>query len=245
MTLKNSPPETDPNCPFCWSKEQFPPSAQYESNALMFAINNITPLTKDHFMTISFQHGIGYTDLSPAQVKAIHALTSDRIKRLEESENKPAGYSIAVNNGYAAGQTVVGHLHMHVMPRYADDVQFGSLTHALQKRLKPVNETQLTKGHFTVSADARRYADIKPDEMVDVHQLIKEQLTSLQNSDETITGFNLIVNDGAGAGQEIAKTQFHVVPRRLGDMRDEHEIDRPGGVMRAIKRELERGNQPV
>lgn len=35
-------------------------------------------------------------------------------------EFDPAGYNIGVNDGAAAGQTV-GHLHIHLIPRYSGD----------------------------------------------------------------------------------------------------------------------------
>jgi diadenosine tetraphosphate (Ap4A) HIT family hydrolase len=34
----------------------------------------------------------------------------------------PAGYNIGINDGAAAGQTVP-HVHMHLIPRYAGDVE--------------------------------------------------------------------------------------------------------------------------
>ena len=39
--------------------------------------------------------------------------------RLREGE--PQGYNVGVNVGVAGGQTV-GHVHVHVIPRYAGDV---------------------------------------------------------------------------------------------------------------------------
>lgn len=41
-------------------------------------------------------------------------------KQLLQLEFRPAGYNIGINDGTAAGQTV-GHLHVHLIPRYADD----------------------------------------------------------------------------------------------------------------------------
>ena len=44
----------------------------------------------------------------------------DEAKLQLQSEFSPAGYNIGINDGAAAGQTV-GHLHMHLIPRYAGD----------------------------------------------------------------------------------------------------------------------------
>ena len=37
-----------------------------------------------------------------------------------DAELRPDGYNIGVNDGAAAGQTVM-HVHMHVIPRYRGD----------------------------------------------------------------------------------------------------------------------------
>ena len=37
-----------------------------------------------------------------------------------QQEFRPDGYNIGINDGAAAGQTVV-HLHVHLIPRYAGD----------------------------------------------------------------------------------------------------------------------------
>ena len=44
----------------------------------------------------------------------------DEMKAMLDREHKPDGYNIGINNGAAAGQTVM-HLHLHLIPRYAGD----------------------------------------------------------------------------------------------------------------------------
>jgi hypothetical protein len=41
-------------------------------------------------------------------------------KQLLDNDLSPAGYNIGINDGIAAGQTVM-HLHIHLIPRYAGD----------------------------------------------------------------------------------------------------------------------------
>ena len=43
-----------------------------------------------------------------------------RVKALLDAELRPDGYNIGINDGAAAGQTVM-HVHMHVIPRYRGD----------------------------------------------------------------------------------------------------------------------------
>lgn len=56
------------------------------------------------------------TDEERAELMAAIDIT----RRAVEAEHEPGGY-IGINVGEAGGQTV-GHLHVHVTPRYAGDV---------------------------------------------------------------------------------------------------------------------------
>ena len=43
-----------------------------------------------------------------------------RLRPALDAELRPDGYNIGINEGAAAGQTVM-HVHMHVIPRYRGD----------------------------------------------------------------------------------------------------------------------------
>jgi hypothetical protein len=45
----------------------------------------------------------------------------DRAKAMLDAEYAPDGYNIGINDGAAAGQTVM-HLHVHLIPRYKGDM---------------------------------------------------------------------------------------------------------------------------
>lgn len=49
-------------------------------------------------------------------------LTVAQIRQRLQAEFDPDGFNIGVNDGAAAGQTVP-HAHIHVIPRYAGDVE--------------------------------------------------------------------------------------------------------------------------
>lgn len=54
---------------------------------------------------------------------------------------------------------------------------------------------------------------------------IKNTLTKL---DDSITGFNIGINNGTDAGQTISHCHIHLIPRRKGD------VDNPRGGIRHI-----------
>ena len=44
----------------------------------------------------------------------------DEAKAMLDREHQPDGYKLGINNGAAAGQTVM-HVHLHIIPRYRGD----------------------------------------------------------------------------------------------------------------------------
>ncbi len=47
-------------------------------------------------------------------------MTLNEARSLLQQEYQPDGFNIGINDGEAAGQTV-GHLHIHLIPRYRGD----------------------------------------------------------------------------------------------------------------------------
>ena len=60
---------------------------------------------------------------------------------------------------------------------------------------------------FSMNEDERRKADV----------LLRALKTRLEESDNTITGFNIGMNCGESAGQTIFHAHIHLIPRRDGD----------------------------
>jgi diadenosine tetraphosphate (Ap4A) HIT family hydrolase len=78
------------------------------------------PVNPGHFLIIPFRHVADFFDLSQLETTATLELLS-QAKVLLDAEYKADGYNIGVNVGPIAGQTV-SHVHIHLIPRYAGDV---------------------------------------------------------------------------------------------------------------------------
>ncbi len=60
-----------------------------------------------------------FGEVSPDEQSAMLAMLQ-RVRAMLDAELRPDGYNIGINDGAAAGQTVM-HVHMHVIPRYRGD----------------------------------------------------------------------------------------------------------------------------
>ena len=101
-------------CPFCQEFE-----ATIESD-LAFAIYDKYPVNQGHALIISKRHFAEYFDASADEKQALWQLV-DQLKTILDENHQPIGYNVGINCGPAAGQTVM-HMHIHFIPRYADDV---------------------------------------------------------------------------------------------------------------------------
>ncbi len=51
-------------------------------------------------------------------------------------------------------------------------------------------------------------------------ELIRVLKNQLEESDSSITGFNIGMNSGESAGQTVMHSHIHLIPRRDGDIRN-------------------------
>jgi len=106
---------TPAGCPFCDSTTPI-----IASNASAFAIRDGFPVNAGHTLIVPRRHFPSWFDASAEERQAILHLL-DQIKSALDREFAPAGYNIGINDGEAAGQTVM-HLHVHLIPRFDGDV---------------------------------------------------------------------------------------------------------------------------
>jgi diadenosine tetraphosphate (Ap4A) HIT family hydrolase len=79
------------------------------------------PASPGHTLIVPKRHFATFFEASEDELLAIgKALQNAKI--ILDEEFSPDGYNIGVNNGQAAGQSVM-HLHVHLIPRYNGDVE--------------------------------------------------------------------------------------------------------------------------
>jgi diadenosine tetraphosphate (Ap4A) HIT family hydrolase len=64
------------------------------------------------------------------------------------------------------------------------------------------------------------FFDLYQPERNAIFQLVDQLKTDIENSDASVSGFNIGMNSGQSAGQTIFHCHVHVIPRRDGDMPD-------------------------
>ncbi|HEV2293720.1 MAG TPA: HIT domain-containing protein [Tepidisphaeraceae bacterium] len=87
---------------------------------------NRYPYTNGHILIAPKSHKADFEDLSdPEQLEL--ARQSTRVLRLLKRALSPQGFNLGTNLGRCAGAGVPGHLHQHVVPRWAGDTNFMSV----------------------------------------------------------------------------------------------------------------------
>lgn len=105
-------------CIFCRPKEYV-----VAESKLSFAMLNIYPYNNGHVMVAPKRHVKSLEYLKPEELKDMMDLVV-RAKKVLDKKIKPHGYNIGLNIGKAAGAGFAGHIHIHIVPRWAGDTNF-------------------------------------------------------------------------------------------------------------------------
>lgn len=84
---------------------------------------NRYPYTNGHLLIAPHTHAPSLSDLTSAQRVGLMEL-AELGTRLLAATMGAQGFNVGMNLGRCAGAGVPGHLHMHVVPRWAGDVNF-------------------------------------------------------------------------------------------------------------------------
>ena len=110
--------KTNVNCPFC------NPDSERElllESATAYGMFDKFPVSNGHTLIIPKKHCSNYFELSFKEQSACWFMLN-KAKEILTKEFKPDGFNIGININDSAGQTVP-HVHIHIIPRYKDDVE--------------------------------------------------------------------------------------------------------------------------
>ena len=92
-----------------------------------FVILNRFPYTSGHVMIVPNAH-VAELNLCDAGTLGEMMLLAQRTETALSTNYKPDGMNLGMNLGRAAGAGVVGHLHLHMLPRWIGDSNFMTVT---------------------------------------------------------------------------------------------------------------------
>jgi len=102
-------------CPFCSSLLDI---MLYEDKVIKILIDSY-PANRGHLLVVPKRHVETWEELSSEEKVALLKGVDLAMEKLKDAIS-PDGFNIGINLGKAAGQTV-GHIHIHVIPRYNGD----------------------------------------------------------------------------------------------------------------------------
>jgi superfamily II DNA or RNA helicase/diadenosine tetraphosphate (Ap4A) HIT family hydrolase len=111
-----------------------PPTEYVASNKLAYAIRDQYPVSPGHTLIIPKREISTWWDASESERQAILQLVNV-VRANLMTENQPDGFNVGFNAGEAAGQTI-DHLHIHVIPRYNNDMSDprGGVRHVIPEK---------------------------------------------------------------------------------------------------------------
>ena len=107
---------TQSTCPFCNLQKQV-----ILESASAFSIFDKYPVSNGHALIIPKKHIGDYFELTNKEKTALN-LVLEETKKVIAQKFRPDGFNIGINIGKHAGQTVP-HVHIHLIPRYKNDVE--------------------------------------------------------------------------------------------------------------------------
>lgn len=122
----------DTDCPFC----PLPTDRIISESDYTITIRDSFPVSEGHTLIIPKRHVQSFFELHAIE-KAAVLQALDEAKEALDKEFSPDGYNIGINDGEAAGQTVM-HLHIHLIPRYKGDTEDprGGVRHVFPEKAK-------------------------------------------------------------------------------------------------------------
>jgi ATP adenylyltransferase len=108
-----------------------------------FIVLNLYPYITGHLMVVPYLHTSEFDSMPKEITDELMDLTKRSQTALREVY-APSGFNVGMNLGAAAGAGIVGHLHIHALPRWSGDTNF--MTTIAESRVIPESlETTYSK----------------------------------------------------------------------------------------------------
>ena len=122
--ISAGPDAHDEDCPFCAAPQMVDDEALIVFRGeLAYVVMNLFPYNSGHVLVCPYRHVSLYDEVTEAETVEIAKLTQEAMRVLRHVTGAH-GFNIGMNQGKVAGAGVAGHLHQHVVPRWATDSNF-------------------------------------------------------------------------------------------------------------------------
>ena len=122
--LKGAKPQGCILCHVGKGSEEVERLVVYENGLLVVSLN-LYPYNPGHLIIFPRRHVTDIRMLEEREKKAMD-MAVDRCLDLLDKTYNPAGYNIGYNQGMAAGASIE-HLHLHIIPRYRNEIGIAEL----------------------------------------------------------------------------------------------------------------------
>jgi ATP adenylyltransferase len=141
--IEKGPSELGEACVFCTAPTLSDEQALIvHRGELGYVLLNLFPYNSGHLLVVPYRHVALYDEVTPPETAEMASLTQTAMRTLAAT-SRAEGFNIGMNQGAVAGAGIAGHLHQHVVPRWATDANFFPIvarTKALPRLLGEVRD---------------------------------------------------------------------------------------------------------
>ena len=122
--IKAGPEPLRATCPFCAAPDMADEDSLIVARGrTAYALLNLFPYNSGHLLVCPYRHVAMYDEATAEEAAEIAALTQRAMQVLRTTSHCD-GFNIGMNQGQVAGAGIEGHLHQHIVPRWATDANF-------------------------------------------------------------------------------------------------------------------------
>ena len=120
---------------------------------LAYVILNRYPYNNGHLLVVPFEHVASLENLGPDTLGEMMALVNECLAALRAMYGAE-DFNVGANIGAAAGAGIVGHVHLHVVPRWPGDTNFMTSLAATRVIPEDLQETyRLARAHWPADGE--------------------------------------------------------------------------------------------